>query len=386
MIVNVCSAGRFHVFDLARQMQRQGYLGRLYTAYPKSKVDDLPLDKVVTFPWLMIPYFALGRIGWTQAQALLAWPVIETFDRWLATHVAACDVFHCLSGFGLRAHRAVKARYNALTVCDRGSSHIVYQDELLAEEYERHGLPYQPIDYRIVKKELLEYAECDLITVPSTFVYRSFLAKGVPEHKLAKAPYGVDLRLFRPVPKEDNIFRVIYAGSLSVRKGIPDLLDALAGLHLPDFELLLLGGLQDEVRPFLARYAGGFRYARFIPRTELFRYYSQGSVFVMASIEEGLSLVLAQAMACGLPVVATINTGAEDLFTDGVEGYIVPIRQPEALREKVFYLYEHPDVREEMAQAARQRVQLLGGWEAYGKRTAGIYAAALAGACGGSAS
>lgn len=377
MIINVSSAGRFHVFDLARQMERLRHLGQLYTAYPKSRVENLPPEKISSFPWLLVPAHAFGRLGWSGLQNALDWVVIETFDRWVASKVAPCDVFHALSRFGLRAHRAARARYGALTVCDRGSSHIVHQDEILAEEYARQGLHYRPIDRRVIEKELQEYAECDLITVPSTSVFHSFVAKGVPEHKLAKVSYGVDLRLFWPVPKEDKVFRVMYAGGMTVRKGIPDLLEALAGLHLPDFELLLVGSMHDEMKPFLARYPGGFRYAGLIHRAQLYRYYSQASVFVMASVEEGLALVLAQAMACGLPVIATINTGAEDLFTDGVEGFIVPIRSPEAIREKVLFLYEHPEIRDEMAHAALRRVQSLGGWDAYGERAAEVYSVAL---------
>jgi glycosyltransferase involved in cell wall biosynthesis len=82
-------------------------------------------------------------------------------------------------------------------------------------------------------------------------------------------------------------------------------------------------------------------------------------------------------MACGLPVIATTNSGAASLFTDGQEGFIVPIRDPGAIRQKVLYLYEHPDVRDAMAQAARQRVQRLGGWEDYGNRTLSTYEEAL---------
>ena len=88
----------------------------------------------------------------------------------------------------------------------------------------------------------------------------------------------------------------------------------------------------------------------------------------MPSIEEGLALVQGQAMACGLPVIATTNTGAEDLFTDGVEGFIVPIRDPEAIREKLLRLYHDPELREEMSRAALSRVQSMAGWDDYGVR------------------
>ena len=373
MRVCIASTGRFHVYDLARQMERLGHLHRLYTGYPKWRIERLPHDKIRSFPWLISPAMLFGKWGFHGLQSALNWPAIDTFDRWMRSQLEACDVFQCLSSFGLRTHRLAKKRYGALTVCDRGSSHILYQDEILTEEYTRWGIPYQNIDRRIVDRELKEYEEYDLITVPSGFVYSSFLQKGIPEVKLRKVSYGVDLSIFRPSPKKDGVFRVIYAGALSMRKGLPYLLQAVESLRFPKFEMWLIGGLTPEVKPFLEKYRGCYEYIGFIPRAELYRYYSQGSVFVLASIEEGLGLVLAQAMACGLPVIATTNTGAEDLFTDGVEGFIVPIRNPEAIREKIAYLYEHSQIREEMGRAALERVKKVGGWNTYGRQMVTVY-------------
>ena len=377
MRVCIGSAGRFHTFDLARQMERAGWLSRLYTAYPRWKVDGLPRDKVRSFPWLMGPTMLLGRWGFHGLERCLNRLTVKSFDRWMANRLEPCDVFHCLSSFGLRSHRIAKERYGALTVCDRGSSHIAFQDEILAEEYRRWGIPYQPIDRALVDRELQEYKECDLIFVPSTFVYRSFVQQGVPEAKLRKISYGVDLRMFRPMPKSDDVFRVIYVGALSMRKGIPYLLEALSSVSLPKLELWLIGAVQPEIKPFLAKYEGKFRCFGEIPRAELHRYYSQASVFVIASIEEGLALVQAQAMACGIPVIATHNTGAEDLFTDGVEGFIVPIRNADAIRDRLLQLYHHPDQLLEMAKAALHRVQLLGGWDTYGQRVISCYQEAV---------
>ena len=365
------------MFDLARQLEKRGHLAALYTAYPRFKVDGLPRDRVRTFPWLMVPVTVAARLGIRAWQERWQYWVAESFDRWMASRLESCDVYHCLSSFGAKSHLVAKERYGALTVCDRGSTHILYQDEILAEEHARWGIPYRGIDRRIVDRELQEYHACDRIFVPSSFAYRSFVEKGVPEAKLAKIPYGVDLTLFRPVPKAHDIFRVIYVGALSLRKGIADLLEAVCPLRLPGFEVWLIGSCLPEVRPFLQKWEGRYRYLGVIPRKELYRYYSQGSVFVIASIEEGLALVQAQAMACGLPVIATTNTGAEDLFTDGVEGFIVPIRDPDAIREKVLYLYERPEVRQEMSRAALRRVRTLGGWETYGSMVVRAYEGAL---------
>ncbi len=325
----------------------------------------------------MGPTILLGRRGFHGVERYLNRLTVKSFDRWMASRLEPCDVFHCLSSFGLRSHRIAKERYGALTVCDRGSSHIGFHDEILAEEYLRWGIPYQPVDRALLDRELQEYNECDLIFVPSTFVYRSFVQKGVPEAKLRKISYGVDLRMFRPMPKSDDVFRVIYVGALSLRKGIPYLLEALCALPLPKFELWLIGAVQPEIKPFLAKYEGKFKCFGEIPRAELHRYYSQASVFVIASIEEGLALVQAQAMACGIPVIATHNTGAEDLFTDGVEGFIVPIRDTDAIRDRLLHLYHHPDQLLEMAKAALHRVQLLGGWDTYGQRVISCYQEAV---------
>jgi glycosyltransferase involved in cell wall biosynthesis len=177
--------------------------------------------------------------------------------------------------------------------------------------------------------------------------------------------------------KRIKTFRVVYVGTMSLRKGLPYLLEAVAPLKLRDFELWLIGAVQQEATSFLSKFDGTYRYLGAIPRSDLFRFYSQGSVFVLPSIDEGLALVQAQAMACGLPVIATTNTGAEDLFTDTVEGFIVPIRSPDAIREKILYLYENPAERELMAAAALKRVKSLGGWDTYGEQMVAGYAEAL---------
>ena len=95
---------------------------------------------------------------------------------------------------------------------------------------------------------------------------------------------------------------------------------------------------------------------------------STSHVLVLPSIEEGLALVQAQAMACGCPVICTTNTGGEDLFTDGTEGFILPIRDVATLTERMQELADDPARQEIMRAAALRRVQSIGGWTQYGDR------------------
>lgn len=378
MRVCVGSAGPFYTFDLARQLDRAGHLERLYTAYPSWKVDGIAREKVSAFPWLMTPAMVANRLGFNWVRDRLNFPVIETFDRWMAERLVPCEVFHCLSSFGLQSHRAAHDRYGAVTVCDRGSSHIEFQDEIIRDEYARFGLRAPAIAPRVVARELAEYAACDLICVPSSFALETFVARGIPRAKLRLNPFGVDLAMFHPAPKLDQVFRVLFVGTLSLRKGLPYLLDAMTGFDRSKVELCLIGASDPDLRPILAKHEGSFRHLGIVSRRDLFRHYTQASVLILPSVEEGLALVQAQAMACGVPVVATENTGAADLFTDGVEGFIVPIRSAAAIREKLSLLLESPQLRDRMGAAALTRVHSIGGWNDYGQRATAIYRDALA--------
>jgi starch synthase len=368
--------GRFHFFELARQMEHLGYLQQLYTGYPRFKITDLPRRKISTLPYLMTSYMLLGRLGVSanaSSMRYLSYAALTSFDTWVARSLTECDVFHWLSGAGTKSHQVARERFGALAVCDRASSHIAYQQELMEAEFDRFGMKYSAADPRVVDRELAEYESADVIVVPSGFAKRSFVGKNFSNEKVRIVPFGVNLDLFKQLAKRDEIFRVLFVGQVGLRKGIPDLLEALGNLRLPKFELCLAGTILPEARSFLKQYEDKFRYLGVIPRDQLPSIYSNASVFVLASVEEGLAYVQAEAMACGLPVIATVNSGAEDLFRDGVEGFILPIHDPDAIREKVLSLYRDPSLLVEMSRAALARVKAIGGWNDYGERVERTY-------------
>ncbi len=183
--------------------------------------------------------------------------------------------------------------------------------------------------------------------------------------------------MFHPVPKRDTVFRVLYAGSCLIRKGVRHLLEAVSDLKLPNFELVINGSIDPEMQNVMRRHAGQYHFAGFQPLERLHEVYSQASVLVLPTIEDGFAKVVTEAMACGIPVIATSNCGAPDVLDDGVEGFIVPIRDPVAIREKILYLYENPDVRDAMGKAALARAKSLTNWEVYGERAAAAYRQAL---------
>jgi starch synthase len=380
MKVVLSTIGKFHSFDLARELNAHGAFESIFSGYPAFKLrgECLPTDKVHSFAWLHAPYMAVPPRRYLGARLTQLWEYLDriSFDRFVSARMPACDVFVGLSGSALQSGRAAQAG-GAKYVCDRGSSHIRVQEELLREEHKLWDSPYVGIDPRIIEREEAEYAASDCITVPSTFARDSFIGKGVAPAKVRRIPYGVNLDKFRPVvaPSAGH-FDVLFVGAMTLRKGVQYLLQAYAALRHPKKSLTFAGAPDPQFIERMKRrnlWRDDIRLLGHVSQLRLKEIMSRSHVMVLASIEEGLAMVQAQAMACGCPVIGTRHTGAADLFEDGREGFIVPIRQPEMIAERLQALADRPALQEQMSKASLARVAELGGWSVYGREALRLY-------------
>jgi starch synthase len=364
--------GVFHHFELAHQLNRRGHLRRIYSTWPwaRLKREGLPHALVRTFPPIHLTDYLLARAGLYHAG------IASQFNRWNSAsfdlytrlRIEPCDAFIALSGAGLTTGPLVQSRGGKF-LCDRGSTHQRFHDQVLAEEYAMWNVPYPEQAAHILRREETIYAAADAITVPSTAAGRSFVAMGTAAEKIHVIPYGVRLDRFRRTgePPADS-FEVLFAGQVSLRKGIPYLLQAFAKLKHPRKRLTVVGSVQDDVKALLgALPLEDVVFTGSVPQEELMRRFNSSHVLVLPSVEEGLALVQGQAMACGCPVIATFATGAEDLFTDGVEGFIVAPRDVDALCGRMQQLADDPDLRGRMSAAGLECVKSLGGWDRYGE-------------------
>src|SRR5262245_11431086 len=119
--------GRFHHFDLARQLHRHGCLEAIFTAYPRWKLrhEALPQNSIRTFPWILAPLMAKWRLGWCHERLdrELSWLMAESLDRHVARNLPVCDALVAISGSGFHTARKLQQR-GGRYICDRGSSHI----------------------------------------------------------------------------------------------------------------------------------------------------------------------------------------------------------------------------------------------------------------------
>lgn len=255
------------------------------------------------------------------------------------------------------------------TVLDRTNSHILTQQELVGREYEEHGLPQREWHSpKMVQRGLGEYELADHIVALSSFARDTFIDRGFAPERVSAVPPGVDLTGFAPAPRTDDIFRIIYVGTLCLKKGTHHLLEAFSKAALPGAELLLIGSIAGEIRPWLERHEGTFVHSEYVPHSQLASNLTRGSIFVLPSVEDGFGKVILEAMACGLPVIASTNTGGPDVVREGVDGYIVPIRDPETMADRFTRLASDRALLARMGEAARQRVADGFTWERYAAR------------------
>ncbi|UCD80006.1 MAG: glycosyltransferase family 4 protein [Desulfobacterales bacterium] len=292
----------------------------------------------------------------------------QAFDYLASGLIAGCDVFHGWNHYSLRSMRKAKKR-GAVTVIDRASTHPVFSLEVLAEEFEKYGLDSGPLAASVARC-MDELHETDVIIVPSQFVLDTFLEKGFDCAKIRMVPFGVDIRKFYPADKPPEKFRVLFIGTLGPRKGLQYVLEAWDRLRLKDAELILVGPIQQGGEKLLSRY----RHLQNIQLTglmpELADIYRRASVFLFPSLEEGSAMVTYEAMASGLPVILSTNTGS--FAVDGEDGFIIPIRDVEAIMEKVEFLYRNPERGLEMGASGRKRIAEYT-WQRYGRALVDVY-------------
>jgi alpha-maltose-1-phosphate synthase len=305
--IAIATAGRFHVLDLARELHALGHHVRFYSYVPRARARrfGLPDECHVSLLPLVLPAVAWQGLlprAMPQSRERVLYALL---NRAVVLRLRACDVFICMSGIYLEAARFAKQRYGAAIWLERGSRHILSQLDILASTpgAERPS----PL---AIRRELAGYRLADRIVIPSRHVAESFHGDRSIHDKLFYNSYGVDLEMFPPRRKKPpaETLSLLFVGTWSLRKGCDLLVEAIR--EVPRVRLTHVGAIDDLVFP-----ANDDRFVHVdpVPQPELARFYAGAEVFVLPSREDGLSTVLPQALASGLPLICTDRTGGADL-------------------------------------------------------------------------
>lgn len=214
------------------------------------------------------------------------------------------------------------------------------------------------------QQQLEEYDLADLILVLSAKAEETFLAAGISPSKLFRHSRGVDPERFSPGRPPEK-FTALFVGALIERKGVPLLLETWHRLALPEAELVLAGAPHPETAAALKRFASpSVRVLGFVSAIQ--EVYRNASVHVFPSSCEGSAKSTYEAAACGLPQIATSESG--DVVVDGENGIVIPTENPDALAEAILKLYRDPDLRARMGAVGRKRILENFTWDHFAAR------------------
>lgn len=293
----------------------------------------------------------LRRLRRRALDALLSMPPLELaegrralrhnrdFDAYAAAHLPALEHLLAFNGSALEQLRAARRAGASSVAVVSATSHF----RLLVRQHERARRQY-PLEgswaTSLLERSLREYAEADRIYVSSSYIRDSFLAEGFGEEVLERFPLSPERR-YQPAGEDERApsFDVVYVGSLSVVKGVPLLVDAVSSLAHADMRLVLVGGWGSRgMRRFIE--AARARDRRIVispgdPAPHL----RAARLFVAPSYSDGFGYAAAEALASGLPVIVSEDTGVKELVEPGRDGVIVPTGERDALAQAIDAAY-----------------------------------------------
>lgn len=255
------------------------------------------------------------------------------------------DIFILQATLGKEIAPLIKDK---IKIIDKQSAHVEIERNISRKEFKFRNikLPLNEVfsanDFEH-NRELEEYKIADRILVQSNFAYKSFIDMGFDKNKIKIIKgFGYDSNNFYPLDyKYKNLFNIIYVGRITLNKGVAYLIEAFEKLEIPNKKLKLFGVISNDFQEYLRniKLNDDIEILNPVKHNELKHIYSSSEVLVQPSLFDGWSMVVTEALACGCPVMTTSNTGASDVIINGINGYVCPAMNSEALADNLKNIY-----------------------------------------------
>ena len=306
-----------------------GGMRKLDAALRRRFQEGLPAEKVIRRWRYELPELLARRIlGPGRLAESCVFRRDQVFDGWVAREwVRECDVYWGFQGSCLESLKAARQR-GIIAVAEFATAHVNLATDLLSREAERHPEWASTIsNFRFPKwyQQRLEQEphEADYCIAASEFTRSSLEQAEIASDRILTLPLGTDLRQFSFVERSPHgSFRILFVGGIGQRKGVKYLLQAFDRIRGPGVELTLAGPVPADMRP-LAAYKDTVRMTGRLDQAEIVREMQNAHVLVLPSVFEGFGLVIVEAMATGLPVIASTHSAGPDVIREGRDGYVL---------------------------------------------------------------
>lgn len=349
---------------------------------------DLPKDKIHIYPMLEVARILLSKmrfpnmvrpdVGWASVDAVYKNLDISTSNRLAKlTSKSLVQAVYAYEDGALATFEHAK-KLGLKCIYDLPIAYWETGKRLLSEEAQRLPLWAYTLGGGItdsqskLERKTRELELADIVVTPGKFVGDS-LPVWADKKALILAPFGSPNSIKNLLlisernggPKKKPL-RVLFVGSMGQRKGLADLFEAIKLLDSNEFELVVLGSLQAPME-FYRSELPAFTYKTGRPHEAVLELMRSCDVFCLPSIVEGRALVMQEAMSQGLPLIITTNTGGADLIIEGQTGFLIPIRSPEMIAEKLLWFNNNRSRIAEMGRCAQEHAAKYS-WENYGMK------------------
>lgn len=391
--VIISQLGGFHARPAAEAASAAGLLERFIAAHPQGV--QVPSEQLLDLFYTVQPlrgFSLLGRKSGIGYFSKLAGHYSELqrwyFDRRAISSISdKTKIFHAYSCYQEEAWNKCD-KNGVYKVIEHGTAHPLFDAGFVGAEYDAYSQKNTYRESEWMDRMLAEHSRVDRIYVISEFA-RSTFKKYSPDYdKVVVNRLGVDTDLFHPLPEFEGHRRdrsrpleIMAGGYVCLRKGTHYLLEAVKGLkkNKMDCRLSLYGAVLDFA-DVLSGYDGVVDHLGSVHLPQLIEKYNLADVLVLPSLSEGFGRVVTEAMACGTVCIVSENTGAAEVITDGVDGFVVPVRDSEAITEKLEMLYRDRELVVAMGERARATA-LENTWREYQQRLIDDYKEILSGDC-----
>lgn len=345
MKVVIATGRQAHYRLPANAFVRRGCAVTLYSTTPRRRMRGF--DSAVRNRWVPAPVTLFSALTHTRTPLILDELDSTLFDHWAARMLRDCDLLLGASTSSLATGRVAQHR-GVMYVLDRACPDIRVQQQMMVEEARKVGGKFRTNSPWFIERQVEEYEQADFILAPSEYSRRSY-----PEHlrkKVVVTPlYGCSAMVpRRPKPLESTFVLGVVGGG-PLRKGFLYLLQAWKELALPHAELKIRTSNEIYTYPTLKRLLIEQSTVSIVSYiADMKSFYGLCDAFMLPSVDDGFGLSLMEAMASGVPSIATRNCGASELLVHDRDCLLIDAFSVDQIKEAVLRLYESRELRDRL--------------------------------------
>ena len=359
MKISIITQGKFHSENLAKILHKKKLLNKYILFYFSKLINKKLRSKTYCANLLFIFYKTYIKFFKKDPPEIVNWFLKKNYENYVLNKITNEKILHIWPDCSDKI--ANHCRKNSIiSVCEASSAHPRYKKKIVDNEFIKFKLKPETYSDKIYKDQLNFFKKSDYFFAPSNFVVNSLIKNGVAKKQIFFTPFGVDTNFYSKgkYKKEDKKIRIVCVGDFNLRKGSFYILKAFNQICDNNLELHFIGAVDRDLRKICKKELSDKRIKLLgtMNKLSLKNHLKNYDIFCLASLEEGMSISMLEAMSMSLVPICSENTGAKDIIKNGYDGFIFKIRDIEGIKNSILKLKNNPKILNQMSKRIRKKI------------------------------